>query len=155
MIGALRSLHLRPDTRVLAVSPLYRSEPVGPPQPDYLNGCAAIETQLAPHQLRLEIKRLEAEHGRDHSADRWSARPLDLDILLYDRLELADRWLTIPHPELYRRNFVLVPLLDLDADLQLPDGRRLDTLRRQVPAGDLELSMPSSELMQAIEAVQR
>lgn len=152
---ALSSLHQRADTQVLQVSPLYLSAAVGPPQPDYINGCVCIRTGLSPHQLRLELKALEAAQGRDHAAARWSARPLDMDILLYDQLTLDDELLTIPHPELYQRNFVLVPLLDLEPQLSLPDGRRLDRILQELNPMRLEPLSPPVEIMEMLNNTQQ
>lgn len=150
MTAALGQLHLRGDTQVLQVSPLYRSAAVGPPQPDYINACALIETVLSPHELREQHKQLEASQGRDHSADRWTARPLDIDILLYDQLSLKDELLTIPHPEIYHRDFVLVPLLDLDANLRLPDGQQLAEILKNISVKSLKPISPPVEIMDTL-----
>ena len=130
---------------VEAVSGLYETEPVGEilDQPDFLNAAARISTALGPEELLDVCKAIEVEAGRMFGAPRHGPRPLDLDVLLLGEIELADRRLTIPHPGLTSRRFVLVPLLELDPQLALPDGTpladRLDVVRDQPlrPAGAL------------------
>jgi 2-amino-4-hydroxy-6-hydroxymethyldihydropteridine diphosphokinase len=97
---------------VLAVSPLVETEPVGPPdQPRYLNGVAALQTVLPPRGLLAAMHEVEAAHGRDRCREqRWGPRCLDLDLLLYEDLVIAEEGLTVPHPRLHERSFVLQPL---------------------------------------------
>lgn len=113
--------------RVLAVSSAYETEPVGEilNQPDFLNAVVAVETELDPAELLDLCKAIEAERGRDFSAARHSPRPLDVDLLLLGDLELCTERLTLPHREVTTRRFVLVPLLELDPGLRLPDGMGL------------------------------
>jgi 2-amino-4-hydroxy-6-hydroxymethyldihydropteridine diphosphokinase len=112
---------------VEAVSSLYETEPVGEilDQPDFLNAVARVRTDLEPEELLDVCKRIEAERGRDFEAPRHSPRPVDLDLLLLGDLELQTERLTLPHREVTSRRFVLAPLLELDPELALPDGRRL------------------------------
>jgi len=112
---------------VSAVSSAYETEPVGGllDQPDFLNAAIRIRTELEPEALLDLCKAIEAERGRDFAAPRHSPRPLDVDLLLLGDLELSTERLTLPHPEVTSRRFVLVPLLELDPDLTLPDGTRL------------------------------
>jgi 2-amino-4-hydroxy-6-hydroxymethyldihydropteridine diphosphokinase len=128
-VAALRDHTVEVD----AVSSLYETEPVGeiPDQPDFLNAAARIRTELEPLALLDVCKAIEVEEGRMFAAPRHSPRPIDLDLLLLGELELESERLTIPHPELTSRRFVLVPLLELDPELALPDGTRLaDALER-------------------------
>jgi 2-amino-4-hydroxy-6-hydroxymethyldihydropteridine diphosphokinase len=113
--------------RVEAVSSAYETEPVGEilDQPDFLNAAARIATGLGPEELLDVCKAIEVEAGRMFGAPRHGPRPLDVDVLLLGEVELADERLTIPHPELTSRRFVLVPLLELDPELALPDGTSL------------------------------
>ena len=114
---------LAPELHVLAVSPLYESDPVGvTDQPPFLNAVLRGETALAPIDLLEKLKRVERDLGR-RPGPRWGPRPLDLDILLYDALRLESEQLTIPHPRLRERAFVLQPLADLDGERVLPGGR--------------------------------
>ena len=112
---------------VEAVSSAYVTEPVGEvlDQPDFLNAVVRIRTELEPEQLLDACKRVEAERGRPFDAPRHSPRPLDVDLLLLGGLELSTDRLTLPHREVTTRRFVLVPLLELDPELTLPDGARL------------------------------
>ncbi|HVD37585.1 MAG TPA: 2-amino-4-hydroxy-6-hydroxymethyldihydropteridine diphosphokinase [Solirubrobacterales bacterium] len=112
---------------VEAVSSTYVTEPVGEvlDQPDFLNAAARIRTGLEPEELLDACKRVEAERDRSFDAPRHSPRPLDVDLLLLGDLELSTERLTLPHREVATRRFVLVPLLELDPELALPDGTRL------------------------------
>jgi 2-amino-4-hydroxy-6-hydroxymethyldihydropteridine diphosphokinase len=113
--------------RVDAVSSAYETEPVGEilDQPEFLNAAARVETGLDPDELLDVCKAIEAERGRMFAAPRHGPRPLDLDLLLLGDLELSTERLTIPHPQVTSRRFVLAPLLELDPELALPDGTRL------------------------------
>jgi 2-amino-4-hydroxy-6-hydroxymethyldihydropteridine diphosphokinase len=110
-----------------AVSSAYLTEPVGEilEQPDFLNAAVRIRTDLEPEDLLDACKRVEAARGRAFDAPRHSPRPLDVDLLLLGDLELSTDRLTLPHREVTTRRFVLVPLLELDPNLALPDGVRL------------------------------
>lgn len=133
---------------VLAVSSAYETEPVGEilDQPDFLNAAVRVSTAMEPEELLDACKAVEEERGRALDAPRHSPRPLDVDMLLLGDLELVTPRLTLPHREVASRRFVLVPLLELDPLLALPDGTRLaDALaalppgERVVPAGPLRL----------------
>jgi 2-amino-4-hydroxy-6-hydroxymethyldihydropteridine diphosphokinase len=117
----------RHGLEVEAVSSLYETEPVGEilDQPDFLNAVARIRSSLGPDELLEVCKGIEAERGRMFAAPRHGPRPLDLDLLLLGDLEVSSERLTIPHPELTARRFVLVPLLELEPGLTLPDGTSL------------------------------
>ncbi len=112
---------------VEAISSTYLTEPVGEvlDQPDFLNAAIRIVTALEPEELLDACKEVEAERGRSFDAPRHSPRPLDVDLLLLGDLQLESERLTLPHPQVTRRRFVLVPLLELDPELALPDGTRL------------------------------
>ena len=120
-------------------SSTYVTEPVGEilDQPDFLNAALRIRTDLEPEELLDACKRVEAERGRSFEAPRHSPRPLDVDLLLLGDLELATARLTLPHREVTARRFVLVPLLELDPELTLPDGRRLADALAALPEGQL------------------
>jgi 2-amino-4-hydroxy-6-hydroxymethyldihydropteridine diphosphokinase len=110
-----------------AVSSLYETEPVGEilDQPDFLNAAARIRTSKPPQELLDVCKAIEVEHGRVFGGPRHGPRPIDLDLLLLGEIELESERLTLPHPELTSRRFVLEPLLELDPGLALPDGPSL------------------------------
>ena len=120
-----------------AVSSAYVTEPVGAilDQPDFLNAAVRIRTDLEPEELLDACKRVEAERGRQFDLPRHSPRPLDVDLLLLGDLELSTDRLTLPHREVTTRRFVLVPLLELDSDLTLPNGARVDSFLSDVSAG--------------------
>lgn len=105
----------------LKCSPLYETTPMGPAaQPDYANAVCRFTTSLEAHALLDELQAIEAMHGRERSAERWSARPLDLDLLLYGDSRIATQRLQVPHPGMPKRSFVLQPLFDLMPGLQIP-----------------------------------
>ena len=122
---------------VEAVSGQYETEPVGEitDQPEFLNAAARVRTALGPHELLDACKAIEIELGRMFAGPRHGPRPIDLDLLLLGEVELADERLTLPHPEVGARRFVLVPLLELDPDLELPDGTRLAEALEALPRG--------------------
>ena len=127
-----------PQTQRVACSRCYRSAPLGPQdQPDYVNAVAAIDTELAPEALLDALQAIETAQGRVRLR-RWGPRTLDLDLLLYGHEVLATPRLTVPHPGLAERNFVLYPLAELAPDLVLPDGRTLAELLAQCAAAGLE-----------------
>ncbi|MDX6595371.1 MAG: 2-amino-4-hydroxy-6-hydroxymethyldihydropteridine diphosphokinase [Solirubrobacterales bacterium] len=122
---------------VEAVSSAYVTEPVGEilDQPDFLNAAIRIRTELGPEELLDVCKSVEAERGRPFETPRHSPRPLDVDLLLLGDIELQTERLTLPHPEVTSRRFVLAPLLELDPTLTLPDGTRLADALAALPAG--------------------
>jgi 2-amino-4-hydroxy-6-hydroxymethyldihydropteridine diphosphokinase len=127
-----RESHLRAAIAMLrergveveAISSTYETEPVGEvlDQADFLNAAIRIRTELEPEALLDLCKQIEVARGRTLDAPRHSPRPLDVDLLLLGELELESERLTLPHPEVSSRRFVLVPLLELDPELGLPDG---------------------------------
>src|SRR5699024_5128903 len=122
---------------VEAASSAYVTEPVGEvlDQPAFLNAAIRIRTELEPDALLNLSKEVEAERGRALDAPRHSPRPLDVDLLLLGDLELETGRLTLPHREVTTRRFVLAPLLELDAELELPDGTRLADALAALPSG--------------------
>lgn len=129
---ALNELAAMTDSTVLAASHFYRTAPVGGPvgQPAFCNAAAALMTRLSPHALLASLHAIEAAHGRIRDV-RWGPRTLDLDILAYDDLCSMDPVLTLPHPRVRERGFVLVPLAEIAPALMLgPYGRVIDCLRR-------------------------
>jgi 2-amino-4-hydroxy-6-hydroxymethyldihydropteridine diphosphokinase len=131
--GALTKLSQTPGIIVRSRSSWYQTKAVGPPQPDYLNGCALLEVELAPQILLDKLLAIEMEFGRVRQ-ERWGARTLDLDLLLYDDLILDTPTLQIPHPRMSDRSFVLVPLAEIAPNWVEPISRRTiqDLLRRKL-----------------------
>lgn len=123
------------QVEVDAVSSAYETEPVGEvlDQPDFLNTAARIRTDKEPDALLYLCKAIELERGRDPDAPRHSPRPVDIDLLLLGELELKSDRLTLPHPEITSRRFVLGPLLELDPELALPDGTSLASALEALP----------------------
>ena len=121
-----------------AISNVYSSTAVGPGnQPDYLNAVLRINTQLSPSALLEHLQTQESAQGRVRT-EHWGARTLDLDILLFDNLQISTENLKIPHPAMKQRNFVLYPLADIaKLEMMLPCGSDLGTLLKQSALDDL------------------
>jgi len=135
---ALQELAQLPESSLVTHSSLYRSDPVGPPgQPDYINAVAALDTQLSPETLLDALQAIEQAHQRVRKI-HWGPRTLDLDLLLYGNETIATPRLSVPHPFMTQRNFVLWPLAEIAPELILPDGRSLQALLLQCPLGTLE-----------------
>lgn len=109
---AISQLNQSPEITVNDVSSWYETVPVGPAQPNYLNGCALLTTSLPPHPLLDTLLRIETQFGRVRQ-ERWGARTLDLDLLLYEDIVLDTPRLQLPHPRMRERAFVLVPLEEI------------------------------------------
>ena len=135
---AFRALAELPASRCVACSPLYRSEAVGgpPDQPEYFNAVAAVDTTLQPEALLTALQAIEATQGRVRTV-RWGPRTLDLDLLLYDHLVLDGPRLTLPHPRLHQRAFVVYPLYDIAPDLKIPGQGLLSELLKKIPQSTL------------------
>ncbi len=133
-------LTLPPTVRVLAESPVYETTPWGYiDQPDFLNQVVRAETKLTPRQLLEYLKSIEADLGRATNF-RYGPRPIDLDILLFNDLTMQTPDLTIPHPRLAERAFVLVPLADLSPDLHHPvSGQAVSQLRDRLDPQGIRL----------------
>jgi 2-amino-4-hydroxy-6-hydroxymethyldihydropteridine diphosphokinase len=129
---ALALLGEEPGIRVLAVSSFRETDPVGyVDQPRFLNGAAALETELPARGLLDRLLAVERELGRVRGeGPRYGPRPIDLDLLLYGDETIDEPGLTVPHPRLAERRFVVEPLHELDPDLVLPDGSRVRDLLR-------------------------
>jgi 2-amino-4-hydroxy-6-hydroxymethyldihydropteridine diphosphokinase len=123
---------------VLASSSTYDTDPVGEilDQPAFLNACLRIRTDLGPEALLAAAKDLELERGRDLAAPRHSPRPLDVDLLLLGDEPYRSERLTLPHAQVAQRRFVLVPLVELDPELTLPDGTRLADRLAELPVDE-------------------
>ena len=143
---AIAELAQLPASRLVAVSPLYRSLPMGPAeQPDYINAVAVIDTRLTPLDLLDGLQAIENAHQRQRGAVRWGPRTLDLDLLLFAGERINNERLTVPHPGIVERNFVLQPLLDIDATLQLPNGETVQQLLNALPEDGLLLVEEGAE----------
>ena len=127
-----------PATRLAARSPLYRSAPIDAPgQPDFVNAVAAVETELSAAQLLEALQAIESRHGRERNY-RHAPRTLDLDLLLFGDTAFASPTLTLPHPRMHERAFVLRPLLDLDPRAEIPGRGAARALLRTCTAQAIE-----------------
>ena len=127
--AALEAIDALADVELLAVSELRETDPVGVvDQPTFVNGACLVQTTLAPRTLLDALLAVEGQLGRVRDDVRWGPRSIDLDLLLFGSRVIDEAGFTVPHPRLYGRAFVLEPLLDLDFDLSLPDGRRVKDL---------------------------
>ncbi len=122
-------LDAEPGVTLVASSRVWETDPIGgPPQPDYLNVVLRIETDLTAHELLAAGQRVEASLGRVREV-RWGPRTIDVDIELFGDETVDDPDLTIPHPRMLERAFVVLPLLELEPDPVLPDGTRVLDVR--------------------------
>lgn len=118
---AFVSLATLEATRLVVRSRLYGSRPLGPiEQPDFVNAAVGVLTMLAPHELLAALKKLELALGRTRPVERWGPRRIDFDLLAYGSVRMEGTDLTIPHPGIPQRNFVLYPLADIAPDLLIP-----------------------------------
>jgi 2-amino-4-hydroxy-6-hydroxymethyldihydropteridine diphosphokinase len=139
LTGAIERLKMHPQIELLAISSWYLTAPIGPPQPDYVNACATIETSLTPLELLSALQSIEAEFGRVRQ-EVWGARTLDLDLLLYGDRIINLPTLQIPHPHMYDRAFVIVPLAQIAPDLIEPQsGKSIVTLSKQLESSGVKL----------------
>lgn len=137
--AGLAALAQVPHTRLVANSALYRNPPIGfAAQPDFVNAVAALETRLSPWSLLRHLQVIEARYGRVRTGRHWGPRTLDLDLLLYGKTQIETTGLTIPHPGLHERAFVLYPLYEISPDLEIPGHGPLRALLRCVSAEGLE-----------------
>jgi len=124
---AFQALRALPQTQILNISSLYQSEAAGVVgQPQYCNAVVSIKTRLPARRLLKHCQNLETTHGRVRKK-HWGARTLDIDLLLYGKDSIQTPELTLPHPRLHVRDFMLAPLLELWPDANLPDGTPLTT----------------------------
>lgn len=137
--GAIEALGALPGSRLTGRSRIYRTPPWGrTDQPDFLNAVVRLHTSLAPHVLLDALMAIERRFGRMRDGERWGPRTLDLDLLHMDGIALDDSRLTLPHPRVAEREFVLLPLADLAPDLVLPGQGRVGDLLQLVDAGGCE-----------------
>jgi 2-amino-4-hydroxy-6-hydroxymethyldihydropteridine diphosphokinase len=143
---AIEALRHIPESRLTAISRIYRSKPMGPSdQPDYLNAVAMFDTCLEPLVLLDALQAIEQVQGRTRNGERWGPRTLDLDLLLYGAEMIEHPRLQVPHPGIYQRNFVLYPLFDLAPELTLPNGLALRDALAALDSDGLEPLPPDGD----------
>jgi 2-amino-4-hydroxy-6-hydroxymethyldihydropteridine diphosphokinase len=131
--AALGRLGQLPDTRLVAASSSWVSRPLGPlDQPDYVNAVAGLLTRLTPPELLRELKSVESAMGRPRPVQRWGPRVIDLDLVAYGAESVAEPGLTVPHPGVQERDFVLYPLAEIAPELWIPGSGRVRTLAARV-----------------------
>lgn len=130
---ALAALEAR-GIRIVRVSSVYETDAVGPPQADYLNAVAEVSTDLPAAEVVRALKDAETDAGRVQR-EHWGPREIDLDLLLYGDETIEDEGVTVPHPELTHRAFVLVPLIEIAPYLDLPSGEPVTAFCERNPAG--------------------
>jgi len=139
LVNAIDRLQMHPQIEVLAVSSWYLTKPIGPPQPDYVNGCMTIQTSLIPLELLHVLQAIETEFGRVRQ-ERWGARTLDLDLLLYETQIVDTPTLQIPHPRMTERAFVLVPLAEIAPNWIEPrSGQSIAVLANQLECSGVQI----------------
>ncbi len=138
VMNALIDLEGLPSTTFVAASGLYRSAPVDGDGPDYINAVAEVETRLSAHELLLALQAIETRYGRVRTT-RNAPRTLDLDLLLYGAGLIKTPDLTVPHPRMDERAFVLLPLIDLAGDIEIPGRGRAKALAARIGGQRVEL----------------
>lgn len=130
---AIEELEMLPDTILAARSSLYTCKPMGPQdQPDYINAVVALDTLLSPDDLFTRLVAIEEQAGRVRDGEQWGPRILDLDLLLYGKKKIDEAHLTVPHPGMHERDFVIIPLAEIAGNMKIPGHGLLSTLINQV-----------------------
>lgn len=143
---AIEELASLPQSHGIRASSWYTSKAIGPgTQPDYTNGAVALDTALTPYELLDELQKIEQQHGRERHI-RWGPRTLDLDLLLFGDQVLNTERLTVPHPRIRERNFVVFPLADLNPALELPQQTIGTTLLPMINISTLASQLGSAGL---------
>lgn len=138
ILTAIEDIRAIAQTSLVETSSLYRSPPMGPQdQPDYINAVIGVETELSPHALLNALQQIEQKHGRIRKR-HWGERTLDLDILLFADKVINDTRLTVPHPGIADRAFVVYPLAEIAPDLQIPGLGSLAEIQARCPLDGLQ-----------------
>lgn len=131
--SAMRAVGHLSASGIAHCSSLYRSAPLGPEdQPDYINAVVQITSTLPASELLAALQQIEVEHGRIRSGERWGPRILDLDLLVFGSQVIDQEGMQVPHPRIRERNFVLLPLMELAPDLEVPGQGRVAVLVEQL-----------------------
>lgn len=131
--SAMRAVGHLSASGVAYCSSLYRSAPLGPEdQPDYINAVVQIASTLSARELLAALQKIEADYGRIRNGERWGPRILDLDLLVFGSQVIDQEGLVVPHPRIRERNFVLLPLIELAPDLEVPGQGKVAVLVEQL-----------------------
>jgi len=129
VLEAVEELEMIPDTILAERSSLYLGKPMGPEdQPDYVNAVAAMDTLLSADELHRALIRIEDQQGRTRDGDKWGPRIIDLDLLMYGNHSIDTATLTVPHPGMHERDFVIIPLEEVAGNLKIPGRGHLYSL---------------------------
>jgi 2-amino-4-hydroxy-6-hydroxymethyldihydropteridine diphosphokinase len=129
ILEAVDELEMIPDSILASRSSLYRGKPMGPAdQPDYVNAVVAMDTLLSAENFLQELTRIEDLQGRERDGEKWGPRIIDLDLLMYGKQKINTPDLTVPHPGMHERDFVIIPLSELAGDINVPGQGRLTSL---------------------------
>ena len=140
IMSAIQFLSEIQSSRMLNVSSLYKSKPVGPQdQDDYINAVVELDTDLSAFELLENLQAIEDKHGRVRTGEHWGARTLDLDLLIYGSDRIDNERLTVPHVEMINRAFVLVPLADINPECVIPGAGPIKNYLDDMGQIDLEL----------------
>ncbi len=136
---AIRRMAAASDIEVLATSSFYRTPPWGDEQQsDFVNAVVLLETSLQPLDLLHQLQAIENDMGRVRKGRRWGPRLIDIDILLYEQLQIKSDELTVPHPHMHERAFVLLPITELDPKIEIPGKGRVDELLNAIGQNGIE-----------------
>ena len=136
--NALGALSNHSKIKLLKTSSFYKSKALEfSNQPDYINCVISIETELTPYDLLSSLQEIEKKQGRVRKK-KWGSRTIDLDILLYGDVKVSDQELTIPHPEIYKRHFVVYPLAEISNNLIFPDNLHINQIISKCPINELK-----------------
>jgi 2-amino-4-hydroxy-6-hydroxymethyldihydropteridine diphosphokinase len=137
--GAFERLAKLPETHLVVTSNLFRAAPLGPQdQPEFVNACAGLVTRLAPEALLERLREIERAMGKEPPPVRWGPRIIDLDLLMYGEERRSGPELTLPHPRMHERNFVLYPLAEIAPELMVPGRGRVAELAQRAGRQGLE-----------------
>jgi len=129
ILEAVEELEMIPDSILVSRSSLYRGKPMGiADQPDYVNAVVAMDTLLSAENFLQELTRIEDLQGRVRDGEKWGPRIIDLDLLMYGKQKINTPDLTVPHPGMHERDFVIIPLSELAGDVNIPGQGRLTAL---------------------------
>lgn len=136
---AIEELDMLPDTLVVAKSSLYSNTPMGPQeQPDFVNAVVALDTLLSPEDLFARMLKIEERAGRTRDGEQWGPRIIDLDLLMYGKNRIDTDILTVPHPGMHERDFVIIPLAEIAGNINIPGHGLLTSLINNVDNHNLK-----------------